>query len=83
VAELGRRLAARRITLDVTEAAHDWLASTGYDPAYGARPLRRLVQSAIGDPLARMLLAGEVHDGSQVLIDRGVDGAGLVLQVVE
>jgi ATP-dependent Clp protease ATP-binding subunit ClpB len=69
VAELGRRLAVRRITVDVTKEAHEWLSRTGYDPAYGARPLRRLVQTAIGDPLARMLLAGEVKDGSSVTVD--------------
>jgi ATP-dependent Clp protease ATP-binding subunit ClpB len=69
VAELGRRLAVRRIGVEVTQAAHDWLSLTGYDPAYGARPLRRLVQSAIGDPLARMLLSGEVTDGSTVVVD--------------
>ena len=69
VAQLARRLAVRRISLDVTQAAHAWLTSTGYDPTYGARPLRRLVQSAIGDPLARMLLAGEVLDGSSVTVD--------------
>ena len=48
----------------------DWLANTGYDPAYGARPLRRLVQTEVGDQLARMLLAGEVHDGDTVLVDQ-------------
>src|SRR3546814_21051462 len=53
VAELNKRLAVRRITVEVTEAAHAWLSRTGYDPSYGARPLRRLVQTAIGDPLAR------------------------------
>jgi ATP-dependent Clp protease ATP-binding subunit ClpB len=79
IAELGRRLAVRRITLDVTEAAHKWLASTGYDPAYGARPLRRLVQSAIGDPLARLLLSGEVLDGSTVTVDVADGGDGLRL----
>jgi ATP-dependent Clp protease ATP-binding subunit ClpB len=69
VAALDRRLADRRITLDVTEAARDWLSITGYDPAYGARPLRRLVQSAIGDQLARAILAGDVRDGDTVLVD--------------
>ncbi|WP_042453824.1 ATP-dependent chaperone ClpB [Streptacidiphilus jiangxiensis] len=69
VAALDRRLADRRITLDVTEAARDWLSLTGYDPAYGARPLRRLVQSAIGDQLARAILAGGVRDGDTVLVD--------------
>jgi ATP-dependent Clp protease ATP-binding subunit ClpB len=66
IAELGRRLAVRRITVEVSEAAHAWLARTGFDPLYGARPLRRLVQTAIGDPLARLLLSGEVLDGSTV-----------------
>jgi ATP-dependent Clp protease ATP-binding subunit ClpB len=79
VAELGRRLAVRRITLEVTEAAHRWLADTGYDPAYGARPLRRLVQTAIGDPLARMLLGGEVLDGSRVVVDVDPSGKALTL----
>ncbi len=79
IAELGRRLAARRITVEVTGAAHAWLAGTGYDPAYGARPLRRLVQSAIGDPLARLLLGGEVRDGDHVLVDVDADGEGLAL----
>ncbi|QWC86176.1 ATP-dependent chaperone ClpB [Nocardioidaceae bacterium] len=66
LADLQRRLDVRRITLDVDAAARDWLARTGYDPAYGARPLRRLVQQAIGDPLARLLIGGEVLDGSTV-----------------
>ncbi len=71
---LRRRLAARRLDLEVTAAARDWLASTGFDPVYGARPLRRLVQSAIGDPLARALLAGEVRDGDTVLVDVAAGG---------
>ena len=79
VAELGRRLADRRITLDVTPAARAWLSKKGYDPAYGARPLRRLVQREIGDRLARSLLAGEVHDGSTVRIDVAEDGNELTL----
>ena len=69
--------------LTVTEAAHDWLASTGYDPAYGARPLRRLVQTAIGDPLARMLLSGEVLDGSRIQVDVDAAKDTLVLRVVD
>ncbi|HEY8456302.1 MAG TPA: ATP-dependent chaperone ClpB [Actinopolymorphaceae bacterium] len=69
VAALGRRLAERRITLEVTDGAKEWLALTGYDPVYGARPLRRLVQTAIGDSLARKLLAGEVRDGDTVRVD--------------
>src|SRR3954454_24577463 len=66
---LARRLSDRRLTLTVTDAAREWLALTGYDPAYGARPLRRLVQSAIGDELARELLAGEIRDGDEVIVD--------------
>jgi ATP-dependent Clp protease ATP-binding subunit ClpB len=69
VSSLGRRLEDRRLTLDVTPAARDWLAMTGYDPAYGARPLRRLVQSAIGDQLARAILSGAVRDGDTVVVD--------------
>jgi ATP-dependent Clp protease ATP-binding subunit ClpB len=69
VAGLARRLADRRLALDVTPAAREWLALTGFDPAYGARPLRRLVQREIGDQLARALLAGEVRDGDPVLVD--------------
>ncbi len=79
IAELSRRLAARRISVEVTGAAHQWLAQTGYDPAYGARPLRRLVQTAIGDPLARMLLSGDVLDGNTVTVDVDPSGDGLVL----
>ena len=70
VAQVSARLADRRIKLDVTDSARDWLANTGYDPAYGARPLRRLVQTEVGDQLARMLLAGKVHDGDTVLVDQ-------------
>ena len=66
---LAARLGDRRLILDVTPAAREWLALTGFDPAYGARPLRRLVQSAIGDSLARALLAGEVIDGDTVLVE--------------
>ena len=70
VAGVSQRLTDRRITLDVTDSACEWLANTGYDPAYGARPLRRLVQTEVGDQLARMLLAGKVHDGDTVLVDQ-------------
>jgi ATP-dependent Clp protease ATP-binding subunit ClpB len=72
VARLSRRLGDRRLSLTVTPAAREWLALTGFDPVYGARPLRRLVQSAIGDQLARALLSGEISDGDQVVVD--VDG---------
>ncbi len=74
LALLEQRLAGRRITISVTDAARAWLAETGYDPAYGARPLRRLIQSAIGDPLARLLIAGEVADGGAVTVDAGEGG---------
>src|SRR5688572_2767209 len=74
LALLEQRLAVRRITISVTDAARAWLAETGYDPAYGARPLRRLIQTAIGDPLARMLIAGEVTDGGGVSVDVGEGG---------
>jgi ATP-dependent Clp protease ATP-binding subunit ClpB len=76
-----QRLAPRRITVTVTDAARAWLTENGYDPAYGARPLRRLVQTAIGDPLARMLIAGQVLDGQHVRVDR--EGDGLQLSVVD
>ncbi|EID54444.1 ATP-dependent chaperone ClpB [Saccharomonospora xinjiangensis] len=69
VGRLARRLSQRRLTLDVTPAAREWLALNGYDPIYGARPLRRLVQSAIGDQLAKKLLAGEIRDGDTVRVD--------------
>ncbi|WP_262703492.1 MULTISPECIES: ATP-dependent chaperone ClpB [Streptomyces] len=70
IAMLARRLADRRLTLDVTPAALEWLAEEGNDPAYGARPLRRLIQTAIGDRLAKEILAGEVRDGDKVRVDR-------------
>ena len=66
---LGARLAGRRIVLDVRPAAKEWLAISGFDPVYGARPLRRLVQSAVGDQLARALLSGTVRDGDTVVVD--------------
>jgi ATP-dependent Clp protease ATP-binding subunit ClpB len=74
VARLARRLADRRLTLTITPAAREWLSMTGFDPVYGARPLRRLIQSAIGDQLARGLLSGEVSDGDTVIVDLD-DGA--------
>jgi ATP-dependent Clp protease ATP-binding subunit ClpB len=76
---LAGRLADRRLTLTVTPSAREWLALTGYDPAYGARPLRRLIQSAIGDTLAKELLSGEIHDGDEVVVD--LDEAGDTLTV--
>ncbi|MFC4554549.1 ATP-dependent chaperone ClpB [Georgenia faecalis] len=82
IARLAQRLADRRLRLEVTPAAREWLALEGYDPAYGARPLRRLVQREIGDQLARSLLAGEIHDGDLVVVDRPLDetASGLVLR---
>ncbi len=70
IGSLQERMASRRLTLEVTEAAKEWLGFTGYDPGYGARPLRRLVQREIGDQLAKALLAGEIEDGDTVLVDR-------------
>ncbi|MFD0344419.1 ATP-dependent chaperone ClpB [Streptomyces sp. NPDC127117] len=71
---LAKRLADRQLTLDVTPAALAWLAEEGNDPAYGARPLRRLIQTAIGDRLAKEILSGEVKDGDTVRVDRVGDG---------
>jgi ATP-dependent Clp protease ATP-binding subunit ClpB len=77
--QLQRRLAQRRLQLEVSLPAKQWLADRGFDPLYGARPLRRLVQQAIGDQLAKMLLAGQVHDGDTVTVDVTADGDGLIL----
>ena len=79
VERLQNRLAERRLTLAVTPAARLWLAERGYDPNYGARPLRRLMQKEIDDRLARALLAGEVHDGDTVRVDLAEDSSGLVV----
>ena len=80
VERLGRRLSARRLTLSVTPAAKEWLALTGFDPVYGARPLRRLVQSAIGDKLAKALLSGEIADGDEVIVDLDSASDGLTVK---
>jgi len=74
---LAERLAARRLVLEVSDSAKSWLAERGYDPAYGARPLRRLIQQAIGDRLAKKLLAGEIVDGDTVHVDVADGGEGL------
>ena len=79
VAALARRLADRRLALDVTPAAREWLSIEGYDPAYGARPLRRLIAKEIGDRLARGLLAGQIHDGDTVVVELDEPGTNLVL----
>jgi ATP-dependent Clp protease ATP-binding subunit ClpB len=77
--QLAKRLAARRLSLEVSGPAKEWLAHRGYDPLYGARPLRRLIQQAIGDQLAKLLLAGEIHDGDTVPVNVSVGGDSLVL----
>ncbi|MDN6534834.1 MAG: AAA family ATPase, partial [Yaniella sp.] len=79
IEQLADRLRQRRLSLEVTPAAAEWLARIGYDPAYGARPLRRLVQREIGDKLAKNILAGDVVDGDTVTVDADADGEGLVL----
>jgi ATP-dependent Clp protease ATP-binding subunit ClpB len=76
---LSKRLADRRLSLNVTPAAKEWLAVTGFDPVFGARPLRRLIQSAIGDQLARQLLAGEIVDGGEVVVDVDAESDALTV----
>jgi ATP-dependent Clp protease ATP-binding subunit ClpB len=83
IERLAARLASRRLTLTVTPAAKEWLALTGFDPVYGARPLRRLVQSAVGDQLARALLAGEILDGDEVRVDADQARDALTVQRVD
>jgi ATP-dependent Clp protease ATP-binding subunit ClpB len=80
VARVGKLLADRKVTLDLTDAARAWLGRVGYDPVYGARPLKRAVQRYLQDPLADLILRGEVKDGSTIKVDEG-DGK-LVLSVV-
>lgn len=79
IAQLQKRLDDRRITLDLDSAAQAWLVDRGFDPVYGARPLRRLVQTAVGDKLAMAILAGEVRDGDTVHIGVDATGEGLTL----
>jgi ATP-dependent Clp protease ATP-binding subunit ClpB len=79
IASLAQRLSARRLALEVSDAAREWLALNGFDPLYGARPLRRLVQTAIGDALARELLAGRIRDGQTVRVDARDDRSGLTV----
>jgi ATP-dependent Clp protease ATP-binding subunit ClpB len=83
VAELGKRLHDRRLTLEVSEGARAWLALSGFDPAYGARPLRRLVQREIGDRLAKAILAGTITDGDTVLVDTAADVNELTVEGLE
>jgi ATP-dependent Clp protease ATP-binding subunit ClpB len=79
LALLAHRLEGRRLTLTVTDGAREWLALNGFDPLYGARPLRRLIQTSIGDALAKKLIAGEISDGQTVVIDVADDRSGLVV----
>jgi len=80
VDQVQRRLDDRRITLEISDDALAWLVNMGFDPAYGARPLRRLVQTAIGDPLAKEILSGAVHDGDTVVISAVPDGDRLSVE---
>ncbi len=83
VDRLARRLSDRRLELAVTPSARGWLAERGYDPVYGARPLRRLMQRQIDDQLARAILAGDVRDGDTVRVDVADDGEALVVEPFE
>ena len=83
IQEVAERLAERRIELQVDEAATRWLAEEGFDPMYGARPLKRLVQKEIGDGLARLILRGQVQDGQTVAVRAAADGDGLVLSTAD
>ena len=71
VARVGKLLSDRKVTLDLTDAARAWLGRVGYDPVYGARPLKRAVQRYLQDPLAEMILRGEVKDGARVAVEEG------------
>ena len=74
LARLQKRLAGRKITLTLSKAAEKWLADEGYDPVFGARPLKRVIQRSVQDPLAELILAGDVKDGDEIPIDAGADG---------
>lgn len=80
IEQLQGRLDERRISIELTEDAQQWLVNTGFDPIYGARPLRRLVQTAVGDKLAVAILSGDVKDGDSVTVGADPDGSGLMLQ---
>ena len=80
IEQLQGRLDERRISIELTEDAQQWLVNTGFDPIYGARPLRRLVQTAVGDKLAVAILSGDVKDGDSVIVGADPDGSGLMLQ---
>jgi len=74
MARLLKRLSGRKIALELDDAAKIWLADEGYDPVFGARPLKRVIQRALQDPLAEMLLAGDVKDGDVITVSAGADG---------
>jgi ATP-dependent Clp protease ATP-binding subunit ClpB len=78
-----KRLESKRIQLAITPAARSWLASEGWDPIYGARPLRRLMQQQIDDQLANLVLAGSIHDGEIVKVDLNAQGSGLSLETAK
>jgi ATP-dependent Clp protease ATP-binding subunit ClpB len=80
VARIGKLLKDRKIALDLTDAARAWLGRVGYDPVYGARPLKRAVQRYVQDPLADMILLGEVPDGSTVHVDEGEGQLALAVE---
>ena len=73
-ARLQKLLTDRKIVLSLDDAGRDWLAAKGWDPAYGARPLKRAIQKAVQDPLAELILAGRVHDGDRVVVAVGAHG---------
>ena len=81
LARLMKRLAGRKIVLDLDDAAREWLAEKGYDPVYGARPLKRVIQRHLQDPLAQMLLSGSVMDGASVPVGAGPEGLIIAGQV--
>jgi ATP-dependent Clp protease ATP-binding subunit ClpB len=79
LARLNKRLADRRITVEATPAAKEWLALTGFDPVFGARPLRRLIQTTIEDQLAQRVLSGQVREGDTVTFDADESSDGLII----
>ncbi len=79
ISRVGKLLKDRKVTLDLTDAARAWLGRVGYDPVYGARPLKRAVQKYLQDPLAEMILSGNVPDGSTIHIDEGDGGLNLTV----
>ena len=74
VQDLQKRLEDRKLTLDISDAAKSWLVKVGYDPAFGARPLRRAIEQYVESPLANRLLKGEFQEGDAILVDSGPDG---------